>query len=320
MSTAKYLITGGCGYLGSQLLADLARDERFASSTIRVLDNMERGSHAALAGLDPLARLEFLEADILDLATLRLALHGVDCVLHLAGLVTTPVSFGQDRSMEQINHWGTANLVAACLELKTPRLLYSSSTAVYGPGGPHDEDSVCRPVGTYARSVLAAEHSVLAARERGLDARALRLGTVYGYSGFMRFDDVTNRLALLAGTGKPVTIFGSGEQRRPVLHLNDASVFFRRALLGDASAPIVNLLESNPSILEIAEVLRSLRPGINVRYTEQDVLSHLSFVSRAARMESIGWKPAWSLQKGLSDIVRRFEGVRPVAMTSPATE
>jgi UDP-glucose 4-epimerase len=305
------LITGGCGYLGSQLLLDLASDPAFAAQTIRVLDNLDRGNYRALFDLPDGANIRFLEADLLDPASLRFALAGIETVLHLAAIVTTPVHLSHDRAMEQVNHWGTANLASACVECGVARLVYASSHAVYGAGGPHAEDDACRPVGNYAMSVRSAEQAVLASAGRGLRAQVLRFGSFYGDAPVSRFDTVVNRFAILAALGKPVTIYGSGRQRRPVLSIDDASAALRFVLQSDAALPdIVNVAEANPSVLEVAEAIRRLRPGTQVHFTEQDVLTHLSFELRSHVLEARGWRPAVALEQGVGRLMGRFGGVR----------
>jgi UDP-glucose 4-epimerase len=217
MEQGSILVTGGCGYLGSHFLRDLGADSAFAGKTVRVLDNMQRGGYDALFSLPPGPVFRFLEADILDPASLRFAMAGIETVVHLAAVVTTPVHFAHDRAMEQINHWGTANLVSACIECGIRRLVYASSHAVYGAGGPHTEDDACRPAGSYAMSLRSAELAVLAGADRGLSVHVLRYGSFFGHAPLTRFDNVANRFAMLAALGKPLTIYGDGAQRRPVI-------------------------------------------------------------------------------------------------------
>ena len=311
MEPGSILVTGGCGYLGSQLLRDFASDRAFASRRIRVLDNMDRGSYRALFDLPAAANIRFLEADLLDPASLRYAMAGIETVVHLAAIVTTPVNFAHDRAMEQVNHWGTANLASACVECGVARLVYASSHAVYGAGGPHAEEDACRPVGSYAMSVRSAEQAVLAAAERGLRALVLRFGSFYGDAPVPRFDNVVNRFAILAALGKPVTIYGSGRQRRPVLSIDDASAALRFVLQVEGEWPdVVNVAEGNPSVTEIADAIRRQRPDTQVHFTEQDVLTHLSFEMRSQVLESRGWQPAVTLEQGLGRLMERFGAVR----------
>jgi UDP-glucose 4-epimerase len=316
MERGSILITGGCGCLGSRLLRDIGREARPGGPAVRVLDNLQGGSYQALFDLPTGASVRFLEADLLDPASLRFAMAGVETVVHLAAVVTTPVHFAHDRAMEQVNHWGTANLVSACVESGVRRLVYASSHAVYGAGGPHAEDDPCRPVGTYAMSLRSAELAVLAGAERGLEARILRLGTFYGDAPIPRFDNVVNRFAMLAALGKPLTIFGSGRQRRPVVSVADASAALRFVLRAEDPLPaVVNVAEGNPSVLEVAEAIRRLRPGTQVHYTEQDVLTHLSFEMKSHHLESRGWQPADRLESALGRLMDRFGSVRAERLT-----
>jgi UDP-glucose 4-epimerase len=310
------LITGGCGYLGSRLLRDLGADPEFASRTVRVLDNLQSGSYTALFDLPAGSGLRFLEADLLDPASLRFAMTGIETVVHLAAVVTTPMHVAHDRAMEQVNHWGTANLVSACVESGVRRLVYASSHAVYGAGGPHAEDAACRPAGSYAMSLRSAELAVLAGAGRGLAARVLRFGSFYGDAPVPRFHTVANRLAMLAALGKPVTIYGTGRQRRPVISVADASAALRFVLRRAEDLPAaVNVAEGNPSVLEIAEAIRRVRPETQVHYTEQDVLTHLSFEMTSSHLEALGWQPAVRIEEGLGRLMERFGSVRAPRLT-----
>jgi len=311
MNGGTILITGGCGCLGSQLLRDLAAADGPGPAALRVLDNLQGGSYRALFDLPGSRPIRFLEADILDPASLRFAMSGVDTVVHLAAVVTTSVHFAHDRAMEQVNHWGTANLVSACVEAGVRRLVYASSHAVYGAGGPHAEDAPCRPVGTYAMSLHSAEGAVLAGAGRGLEACVLRFGGFYGDAPVPRFDNFVNRFAMLAALGKPVTIFGSGTQRRPVVSVADASAALRFVLDARGALPaIVNVAAGNPSVIEVADAIRGLRPGTAVHFTEQDVLTHLSVEMTSRVLEERGWRPADRLEDALRRLMDRFGTVR----------
>jgi UDP-glucose 4-epimerase len=315
------LITGGCGYLGSQLLRDLAHQERFKDTTIRVLDNMQSENYQALMQLPAEIRYEFVEGDLLDPVVVRLALRDVDAVVHLAAIVSTPVSFTNPTWMDQVNHWGTTRLVEACLEQGTSQLVYASSAAVYGPGGPHVETDTCRPIGPYAQSKRRAERVVLAAVSRGLNPTILRFGTLYGHAPAMRFDAVANRFAYLAGIGRSLTVYGTGEQTRPFVHVADAVGAIRLALSWSRtpSPRVFNVATANYSILELVGAIHASRPDVAVRYTEQDVLTHLSFKVDHTAITRYGWLSERSLDAGMAEVIDHFRNLRPVA-TVPGVE
>jgi len=310
-SPGVVLVTGGCGYIGSQLIRDLAEDRALAGLTVRILDNMQRGGYQALMDLPEHGRYEFLEGDILDPAAVRRALEGVEAVVHLAAVVRTPLSFDHPAWTEQVNHWGTARLVEQCLDAGATRFVFTSSASVYGPGGPFDETSVCRPMGPYAQSKWRAEQAVLAAASRGLRPTVLRLATVFGYAPMMRFDAVANRFAYLAGVGRPLTVYGTGQQTRPLIHVRDASAAIRFCLTHEAetTGEVFNVVGANVSILDLVEAVREVKPDMRVHYTEQDVLSHLSFAMDSRKLERLGWRPGCTIEAGMAEVIARFENV-----------
>ncbi len=306
----RVLVTGGCGYLGSRLIRDLAADPRFETQ-VRILDNMQNEGYRALMALPEQGRFEFLEGDVLDRATLKLALRGVDAVVHLAAVVRTPMSFDQPRWVQQVNHWGTATLAEACLEQGVRRFVYASSAAVYGPGGPFSEADPCRPQGAYAQSKRQAEEALASAAERGLRPTILRLATLFGYAPVMRFDAVANRFAYLAGTRRKVTVYGEGKQRRSFVHVQDASAAVRFALAHPdlTEGGTFNVVGESRSILELAEEVLLVCPETAVHFTEQDIRTHLNLEVKGDAIRSLGWKPRHPVREGLREVVDRFTGV-----------
>lgn len=304
----RILVTGGAGYVGSRLIRLLARSAD--DVVVRVLDNLQGGGYRALMSLEG-RPVEFLEGDILDPVAVRRALDGAEAVAHLASIVRTPLSFQHTRWTEQVNHWGTARLVEACLEARVPRFVFASSFSVYGPCEDADERTVCRPVGPYASSKLAAEKVVAAAASRGLVPTILRLGTVFGEAPVVRFDSLANRMAYLAGTGRTLTVYGNGGQMRPLTHVDDAasSITFCLEHQEETAGGTFNVLTTNASVLDVARVAEQARPGTRVRFTEQDVRTHISFTMDGKRLGELGWSPSCSLRDGVTEMVRRFGSV-----------
>jgi UDP-glucose 4-epimerase len=307
------LITGGCGYLGSQLIKDFGQNAEH-DPKIRILDNMQDKNYSALMGLEGDSRYQFIEGDILDPSVVAYALEDVEVVVHLAAIVQTPMSFENSTWVEQVNHWGTAGLIEACLDAGVKKFVYASSSAVYGPGGPFTEDDICRPFGAYAQSKYKAERSVLSAIDRGLEPVVLRFGTMFGYAPSVRFDAVANRFAYLAGAKRSLVVFGQGDQVRPFVHIRDASkaVQFCIKRMSNLDSQIYNVVGDNASILELVRVVQSFLPEVGVRYTEQDVLTHLSIRVSNEKFLGQGWQPQYSLEDGLSDLASRFSGLMGV--------
>lgn len=315
----RILVTGGCGYLGSRLVSDLMASEAFGGTSVRVLDNLRGPGPRVLMELALGEPIEFLEEDISDPVAVEAALEGVDAVVHLAAVGRTPIDFADAEAMEYVNHWGTARLVESCLEKGVDRLILASSASVYGPGGTWSEDDPCRPLGAFAQSKLDAERAVRVAAERGLRPTVLRLGTLVGPAPSVRFDTVANRFAYWAGIGRSLTVFGDGEQRRPFLHVADASsaVLFCLANPGSTVGRTFNVATRNASVIALVEALESALGGVEVRYTEQDVLTHLSYAVDISALAAVGWEPGHSVEEGLADLARGFSNVRALRLPGP---
>ncbi len=306
------LITGGAGYIGSQLIQDLAMDAHFANYTIRIYDNLQRHHFCGLMDLPVEGRYEFIEGDILDRLNLKRAMEGVSTIVHLAAVVRTPLSFDHPEWTEQVNHWGTAAVVETAVRSGVPRLLYASSASVYGPGGPFQETDICRPVGPYAISKRKAEKEVLLGSERGLITTIVRLGTTFGNAPAMRFDAVASRLTYLVGIGRPMVIHGSGEQIRPLIHMHDASEVLRLCLTEPkAENEIINAVTMNPTVNEIARTLQVIVPDASIRYTDQHILTEVSFKIDTSKLAEMGFQPQFSMEQGLKEMLARWRGFKP---------
>lgn len=307
------LVTGGAGYIGSKLIHDLGRDPRFSNRTIRIYDTLQRHHFCGLMDLPTDGCYEFIEGDILDRFNLERAMHGVGAVVHLAALVRTPLSFDHPEWTKQVNHWGTAAVVDCALNVGVTRLVYASSASVYGPGGPFREPDVCRPIGPYAISKRKGEEEVLQGGKRGLRFTIVRLGTNFGNAPAMRFDAVANRFAYLVGVGRPMTIQGSGEQIRPLIHVGDASAVLRLCLDDSKTeGEIINAAMMNPSVNKIVATLQAVMPDASIRHTDQDILTEISFKVESAKLMRMGFRPQFSLEQGLEEMLARWSGFRPV--------
>jgi UDP-glucose 4-epimerase len=308
MTTRNVLVTGGCGYLGSKLLQDLPRCVEDVG-TIHVLDNMQKGEYRALMDLPEGGPYTFWEVDVMDRATLRTVLSEVELVVHLAAVVQTPLSFADPNWVEQVNHWGTSHLAEVCLEEDVERLIFASSASVYGPGKKTcSEDDPCDPVGAYADSKYKAERVVASASRRGLNAVTLRLGTFFGPAPVLRFEAVANNFAALAGTQRALTVYGDGQQTRPFVHVADASdaICWCCQHPDATNGETFNVLDVNASILDLVDAVRAHDPDVEVRRTEQDIRTHLSFAMSGDKIGSAGWTPSSSLEEGMGALMNRF--------------
>lgn len=314
------LVTGGAGYIGSRLIRDLAADY-----AIRIYDNMQRETYQALMDLPETGQYQFIEGDILDNSGIRRALQDVTTVIHLAAIVRTPLSFGPRGWTEQVNHWGTANLVEAALAAGVKTFIFTSTASVYGPvdsstGAAYRETDSCRPLGPYAESKLRAERQLQTLSEgKPMQTAILRLGNVFGQAHAARFDTVANRFAYLASIRRPLSVFGTGEQRRPLIHIQDASAVIRFALehIAAMDGNVYNVAGEHASVLQLVEAVKASLPVTSVHYTEQDVLTHLSYGVDCNKIHNLGWNARISIEAGLAEMINHMRGFEAFASAIP---
>jgi len=212
----KILVTGGAGFIGSNLCIKLLGD----GHQIRVLDDLSNGSTANL----DLNQIDFIEGSILDISLLRKAVSDVDAVVHLAALGSVPRSIQDPRSSIEVNFTGTLNVLEALKDGKTP-MIFSSSSSLYGESKvlPRVETTAAEPRSPYAVSKLAAESLVSAYyHSYGIPTLSFRFFNVYGprqsfghpYAAAIPifFESLLK--------GEPIKIFGDGEQVRDFTYVD----------------------------------------------------------------------------------------------------
>lgn len=264
------LITGGAGYIGAQLVCELAKNDSI--ERIVIYDNLSRGNYNVFLGekIKANAKIEFVKGDILDSRTLKKQLNGsINVVYHLAARVTTPFANLDPHIYEQVNHWGTAEVVSAVEESNVKQLIYLSSTSVYGASDQQaNEDTRPNPKTFYGISKLRAEQHVNRLAEKGR-AITIRAGNVYGYSPTMRFDAVINRFAFEANFLKRISIQGTGKQSRAFIHVNAISKILMDIPLSKVPSGTYNLALSNYSVLELVDVYKELIPELEFIFLDQ---------------------------------------------------
>ena len=316
------LVTGGCGYIGSKLIRDLAMDEKLAGSTIRILDSMLRERYVAIMDLPAEGDYEFLEGDIRKEDDLKAAFRDVDTVVDLAGITNAPLSFERKELTVEVNVSGGRKVVDYAVKRGVERFIYSSTASVYGPTkGVVDETVQCKPISPYGESKLQAEKFCLdASRTSGMSSTVLRLGTVYGYSIGMRFDTVVDRFVYLACAGMPLTVWESAQQeKRPYLHLQDSCRVIIHALKQKGmKGQTYNVVGENATINRITNAIAKEVPDVEVIVTPTPNLNQVSYELDASRIAKLGFHPQHDLEGGVREIVDRFRGLlkkrRPISI------
>jgi UDP-glucose 4-epimerase len=210
---ALYLVTGIAGFIGSSIARELLR----RGESVRGIDNFSTGKPENLAEMR--SRIDFREVDLLDLAEVANACLGVDYVLHQAAIPSVPRSVANPIETNRANVNGTLNLLVGARDAKVKRVVYASSSSLYGdtPTLPKREDMTPNPISPYAVSKLTGEYYMTSfCRVYGLETVSLRYFNVFGpyqdptsmYSGVLAIF-ITKMLG-----GDQPTIHGDGEQSR----------------------------------------------------------------------------------------------------------
>lgn len=303
----KVLITGGAGYVGTELVKRLAADPQVTS--VVVYDNIQKNHYSFFLG-DPIPgreKVSFIEGDILDTRKLKKAIKEVKFVYHLAAKVTTPFANVDAHYFEQVNHWGTAELVYAIEESNVEQLVFLSSSSIYGASKQLvDEKSLPNPRTHYGISKMRGEEHVR--RLQGSrKALILRCGNVYGYSKSMRFDAVINRFMFDANFNNRISINGDGKQHRGFIHIAAISDVLSQLITADVPSGDYNLVDKNIQILDIVDVLKEIYPGMEYLFVNQHMsLRELKVSTDSAIYQYLNRREERSLLEELSEFKVQF--------------
>ena len=307
------LVTGGAGFIGSHLVRELLqRGER-----VRVLDNFSTGRRENLAGLD----VEIVEADLRDASRVASACRGIETVFHQAAFVSVPQSMKEPSACFDVNVTGTASLLQAAHQYGVKRVVFASSTAVYGDSDafPLTEESPIRPLSPYAASKRVDEiYGQLYTTAFGLEVVGLRYFNVYGPrqrpdSQYAAAVPIFIRRLL---ENNPITIFGDGGQTRDLIFVGDVV----RANLTAASHPsaaggVFNICTGlETRIIDLVEILQDLFPSAPApTFAEPragDIYRSIGSPQRAADL--LGFHAETALEDGLRQTVEWMKKIGPL--------
>ncbi len=301
----RILITGGAGYIGHQLIHALAN--RPEVEHILVYDNLSRKDFSLFldARYNP-GKVSFMEGELLDSKRLRKVLKDIDVVYHLAAKVSTPLATENSHLFEQINHWGTAELVYAVEESSVSKFVYLSTTSVYGASEQMiDISTPPDPRTFYGSSKLRGEAHV----ERLFDKKQawiIRCGNVYGYSPSVRFDAVINRFMFNANFNGRIQITGNGKQQRAFVHVDKVATMLANLLELPLAPGIYNFSEHNLSIEYIAGVIREIYPEVDIIFVNQHLVMREIKVLPDVRLEPLFSWPDISFKAELEAFREQF--------------
>ncbi len=300
----KVLVTGAAGFVGSHLSEALLLAGHEVVGLDCFLDYYDRElkerNVAALAADDSFTLIE----DSLVTADLAAVLDGVDCVYHQAAQAGVRSSWGEDfRIYSDNNVYATQRLLEASLEAGVGRLVYASSSSVYGDTDdlPMKESSATRPVSPYGVTKLAAEHLAwLYWKNYGLPTVSLRYFTVYGPR--QRPDMAFNRFVRAVSRDEEIVLYGDGEQSRDFTFIEDIVAANIAAAGSDEAGAIFNIGGgSRTTVNKVIETIGSIlgrEPRVKRLEVQKGDVRHTAADTSAARA-AIGYSPQVSLEQGL---------------------
>ncbi|MBI2503701.1 MAG: SDR family oxidoreductase [Candidatus Latescibacteria bacterium] len=311
---ALYLVTGGAGFIGSHLVEELLQ----RGEQVRVLDNFSTGKRDNLR--EVLDRIELIEGDLRSYHTVRQAVQGVDYVLHQGALPSVPRSIDDPITTNEVNVGGTLHVLDAARDAGVKRVVYASSSSIYGPDPqlPVRESMAPRPVSPYAVAKLAGEkYCHVFSKVYGLETVALRYFNIFGprqdpasqYSAFIP------KFVVGIMKGRPLTIDGDGTQAKDFTFVSNVVEANLLALEAEGvSGEVFNV--GCGRMTSVSEVVGHIRliVGAEGRITHGpprpgDVPHSLADISRARAQ--LGYEPRVDARQGLAQVVAWFQAKFP---------
>lgn len=299
----KVLVTGGCGFIGSNLIPLLVKE----GHEVRVLDNLEVGSPDRIKNYP----VELLVGDIRDAQMVEKAVQGMDAVVHLAAHTSVIDSIHHPDLDFEMNARGTFNLLAACRKQGVGHFVFASSNAPVGATNPPiDETKAPRPMSPYGASKLAGEgYCSTFYHSYGLQTVILRFANVYGPMSDHKGSVVAQFIRDIF-ENKQVKIYGDGAQTRDFIYVEDLCRAILKGLEfegGGETFQVATGIET--SILHLAQMMQVLMPShpFEIVFEPQrsgEIIKNYSNIQKANQV--LNWYPRVQVNEGLAKTVEWF--------------
>ena len=305
----RALVTGGGGFIGHHLVRRLVAD----GHDVRVLDNFSTGRRERLEGLD----VGLVEGDLRSYERANTAVRGTDVVFHLGALPSVPRSVQDPLTTSAVNVEGTLNVLLAARDEDVRRVVFASSSSVYGasPSLPKTESDQPLPISPYGVSKVATEHYCRTfTTVYGLETVSLRLFNVFGpgQDPLSQYAAVVPRFIAALRSGNRPIVYGDGKQTRDFTYVDDVvEAFVLSAAAPAAAGEVINVCAGREtSLLALLEILSDLfgteadplfepaRPG-EVRASHGD---------RSKAGDLLDWEPRWSIRDALEASIAGLVG------------
>lgn len=294
----KVLITGGAGYIGTELCIKLDKNPKVKE--IIVLDNLSRGNYNLFlhSQIKP-GKLSFVKAELLDSRSLDKVVKDVDVVYHLAAENKNDEKL--HHLHEQINNWGTAELTYAIEASNVKQVIYLSSIAVYGNSNlDNNSKSIVEPNTSLASSKRRGEQHIERLGTK-IKTHILRLGEVFGYGASLNMDGILNGYMFDSHFVGRISVQGNGKQEQSFISLHKTTEILSNLLDHDLAGGIYNLVDENKSILDLIDSLKGLNPDMEMVFTN----NHLELSNEVAKADdnllALYTSPELSFEEELKD-------------------
>lgn len=311
----KVLVTGGAGFIGSNLVEALLNDDRVAG--VKVLDDFSNGKHANLSPFLNDSRLELIEGDIRDFSTCLKAVKGVDLISHQAALGSVPRSVKDPLSTHHVNITGTANVFTAAKELGIKKVVYASSSSVYGDSVtlPKLEEHKGNLLSPYALSKsIAEQYAAMYTLNYGMSFIGLRYFNIFGPKqdpGGPYAAVIPLFLKALTAGEKP-RIFGDGEQSRDFTYVSNAVQANVLSLFKPVEKPEAEVFNIacgyrttvNELWMALSALANTSDQPLYLSPRSGDILHSLADIEKARK--KLGFVPDMAFQEGLKKTYEWF--------------
>jgi UDP-glucose 4-epimerase len=305
----KYLVTGGAGFIGSHIVEALAQQE----NEIVILDNLFSGNIANIQPFLKEKKIAFVQGSISDLPLLRHILDDVDGIFHEAAIASVQQSILDPINTQEVNSTGTLNVLIAARDCGVKKVVFASSAAIYGdnPFLPIREDMIPMPLSPYAVAKLSGEYyGSVFSQLYGLQTVSLRYFNVFGprQDPGSEYSGVISKFIALVRQGKPITIFGDGEQTRDFVFISDVVSANILAMENEVQGVFNVGCGVQISLNELAKIVKDI-VGIDVSVIYQpsrtgDIKKSCADISRAR--EKVGYAPEYGMREGLERMISQF--------------
>jgi UDP-N-acetylglucosamine/UDP-N-acetylgalactosamine 4-epimerase len=313
----RILVTGGAGFIGSNLVEKLLAGENVEQ--VRVLDNLSTGSIKNIEEFETNPKFEFIRGDIREYEMCLKVCEGIDLISHQAALGSVPRSIDDPLTTNAVNITGTLNIFTAAKESQVKRVVYAASSSTYGdhPGLPKTEDKIGNPLSPYAVSKYVNElYARVYASSYGLEAIGLRYFNVFGpkQNPAGPYAAVIPLFIKAVLDNEPPTINGDGEHSRDFTYVANAVLANELALFTE-NRGVVNqvynvAIGEQTSLNQLFEMIKEVAGSdLAPKYGEErkgDVKHSLADISKARTL--LGYEPGVSIKEGLKIAFEWYRG------------